>query len=91
MSARTKQQLTRSVRIINEEGAMRRTNTQSEYVVQEDGTELCPECGHLWSDYGVGHYHDCRYFILEDGMEEEFYGHDDLLRMAQLSLFRPAA
>jgi hypothetical protein len=73
------------------EQAMGRNNTQSEYVIRENGTEICAECGHLWSDYGVGHYHDCRYFVLEDGMEEEVYGQEDLLRTSQLSLFRPAA
>ena len=70
---------------------MKRNNSQSEYVLQEDGTEVCPECGHLWSDYTVGHYHDCRYFILEEGMEEEGYSQEDILRPGQLSLFRPAA
>ena len=79
------------MRIINEEPDMKQSKTQSEYVLREDGTEFCPECGHLWSDYGIGHYHDCRYFILEDGMEEEVYGQEDLLRQGQLSLFRPAA
>ena len=70
---------------------MEHNRTQSEYVVREDGTEVCPECGHLWNDYGVAHYHDCRYFVLDDGMEEEVYGEEAVFYQAQLSLFRPAA
>jgi uncharacterized Zn ribbon protein len=70
---------------------MGREKSQTEYVLQADGSEICPECGHLWNDYGAGHYHDCRYFTLGDEMEEEVFGGDDLLRRAQVSLFRPAA
>lgn len=70
---------------------MVRNRQQSEYILQDDGTELCPECGHLWSDYGAIHYHDCRYFTLEDDLEEDILDREDTLTQAQLSLFRPAA
>ena len=73
------------------EEPMGHSRSQSEYRLRADGVEICPECGHLWSDYGAGHYHDCRYFTLEDEMEEEPIGEEDLLRLAQVSLFKPAA
>ena len=63
---------------------------ESEYVLQDDGSEVCPECGHIWTENGTGHYHDCRYFTLGDTDEmddtQEQFQHD-----VQLSLFRPAA
>jgi hypothetical protein len=37
-----------------------------EYVMHLDGMERCPECGFVWNDTGEGHYHDCRYYVLED-------------------------
>ena len=70
---------------------MTRNNSKSEYLLKDDGTEVCPECGHLWSDYTVGHYHDCRYFVLEDAMDEDLIEREDDIGPAQLSLFRPAA
>jgi uncharacterized Zn ribbon protein len=37
-----------------------------EYVLHLDGMERCPECGFIWNDTGEGHFHDCRYYILQD-------------------------
>jgi hypothetical protein len=73
------------------ENTMHKFTTSSEYVLKEDGTEICPECGHISVDYGSGHYHDCRYFTLDDELEEEVMNEEDLLRASQISLFRPAA
>jgi hypothetical protein len=73
------------------EDTMHKTMMSSEFVLKEDGTEICPECGHIWVDYGSGHYHDCRYFTLEDELEEEVMNEEDALRASQISLFRPAA
>lgn len=70
---------------------MGRKSLQTEYVLQDNGREICPECGHLWSDYGAVHYHDCRYFTLEGEVEDEVYEERDELTLAQLTLFRPAA
>ena len=70
---------------------MRKLTMPSEFVLKEDGTEICPECGHIWVDYGSGHYHDCRYYTLEDELEEEVMNEEDLLRVSQILLFRPAA
>jgi uncharacterized Zn ribbon protein len=70
---------------------MGRKKQQTEYVLQDDGREVCPECGHLWSDYGAVHYHDCRYFMLEGEVDDDVRSDEDVLTLAQLSLFRPAA
>jgi hypothetical protein len=70
---------------------MRRLTHVSEYFEAEDGSEVCPECGHIWNETGPGHYHDCRYFMLEDELDEADVEEDGSLRQPQLSLFRPAA
>ena len=70
---------------------MTRNNPLSEYVIQDDGSEVCRECGHLWSDYGSGHYHDCRYFTLEDESEDDVYEQEDVVLRSRVSQFRPAA
>ncbi len=59
-------------------------------VDQIESIEQCPECGHIWSDYEQGHYHDCRYFTLADE-SEDVYEQEEELRPSQLSMFRPAA
>ena len=69
---------------------MNPTTFESEYVLLDDGSEVCAECGHIWTEDGTGHYHDCRYFSLEDG-ETFDEGDEELPQEAQLSLFRPAA
>ena len=45
--------------------------TMSLYVHAIDGGDQCPECGHLWSDIGLAHYHDCRYFFVDGDSEED--------------------
>jgi hypothetical protein len=52
-------------------------------------SDQCPECGHIWTDYKQGHYHDCRYFTLSDESDEEFRFEEEV-RPWQLSLFKPA-
>ncbi|GEM_PF-3505740 len=39
--------------------------------------DRCPECIHVWSDYGECHFHDCRYFWLDKELEAEFSPFDD--------------
>ena len=34
-------------------------------------TDHCPECLHVWDDGGPSHFHDCRYFSLDDDRDEE--------------------
>ena len=52
---------------------MEKELTMSEFVLAIDGEEQCPECGHLWTDEGVAHYHDCRYFFVDGDNEEDEY------------------
>ena len=33
--------------------------------------DRCPECLHVWDDGGPLHFHDCRYFSLDDDRDEE--------------------
>lgn len=33
--------------------------------------DRCPECMHAWTDYGECHFHDCRYFWLDQEVDEE--------------------
>ena len=57
--------------------AMSNQNMIEEYVMRLDGIEQCPECGHIWNDQYEGHYHDCRYFILEN-QEDGSSNEDDM-------------
>jgi hypothetical protein len=70
---------------------MGKNKFMSEYVLRVDGTEFCPECGHIWTEEGAGHYHDCRYFTFEDALEEEEFVGEIAFSQPQMSLFRPAA
>jgi hypothetical protein len=63
----------------------------SEYILNADGTEVCSECGHLWAEVGAGHYQECRYYTLEDALEEDESIGEIIFNEPQLSLFRPAA
>jgi uncharacterized Zn ribbon protein len=63
--------------------------SNSEYVIQTNGAEVCPECGHLWTEYSSGHYHDCRYFSLQDDQEEDIALEDE--EPLHMPIFRPAA
>ena len=69
---------------------MRRERTKAEEVEEIQERDQCPECGHIWTDYEQGHYHDCRYFTTTQEAEEDFEVEEEL-RPSQLSLFRPAA
>ncbi len=69
---------------------MKHERISSEYIAADDGTEICPECGHIWGEDGAGHYHDCRYFTLEDQLDDVEHD-EEMFRQPQLSLFRPAA
>ncbi len=69
---------------------MRRDRMKHEDVEFVDDAEQCPECGHIWTDYEQGHYHDCRYFTLTDEGDEVFDAEVDV-KSSQLSMFRPAA
>jgi hypothetical protein len=48
---------------------MKQQEVIEEYVTGFDGIEQCSECGHISSDDGERHYHDCRFF--SDENEEE--------------------
>ena len=63
----------------------------SEYVLQPDGIEICAECGHVWTEQGAGHYPECRYYTLEDALEEDDSIGEIIFSGPQMSLFRPAA
>jgi hypothetical protein len=53
--------------------------------------DQCPECSHVWTDDAECHYHDCRYFALDQEMEAEVCEFEDELRWGQLTQFKPAA
>jgi hypothetical protein len=72
------------------EGPMRNEPRETEEVDEQEEIDQCPECGHIWTDYEQGHYHDCRYFTTAQELEEE-YDQEEELRPSQLSMFRPAA
>jgi len=69
---------------------MRRERKKTGEVEEVREGNQCPECGHIWTDYEQGHYHDCRYFTTTEEAEED-YELEEELRPSQLSLFRPAA
>jgi len=69
---------------------VRKTKKAGEEPVVADDQDQCPECGHIWTDYDQGHYHDCRYFVTADESDED-YATEENVRPSQLSLFRPAA
>ena len=69
---------------------MQKKSRTNEYIVRPDGREVCPECGWILSDFGPGHYNDCRYFLFEHETEDDVDA-SYLLTQLQLSLFRPAA
>jgi len=72
---------------------MRNEPMQESETEQLEDIDQCPECGHSWTDEGPAHYHDCRYFTLEDEVNEEEEEHElqYRLREAQLGLFKSAA
>ena len=39
--------------------------------IPTDEQDQCPECGHIWTDDEQSHYHDCRYFVLNDEDDDE--------------------
>ncbi len=55
--------------------------------------EQCPECGHIWIDDEQNHYHDCRYFLLEeDDSDDEFVEpNEDASPAIKSWKYRPAA
>lgn len=59
----------------------------SEFIRRRDGSEVCSECGMRWSSEGPTHEPDCRYFFIEEELDE--FDTEDLA--LQMSLFRPAA
>jgi hypothetical protein len=63
----------------------------TEFVLTTDGQEQCPECGHLWTDEGAAHYHDCRYFFIDGDSEEDEYFFDDKVETAHLPSMKTAA
>jgi hypothetical protein len=63
----------------------------AEFVLTTDGQEQCPECGHLWTDEGAAHYHDCRYFFVDGDSEEDEYFFDDKIEITHLPTMKTAA
>ncbi|HTY09822.1 MAG TPA: hypothetical protein VMF88_02010 [Bacteroidota bacterium] len=63
----------------------------SEFVLTVDGREQCPECGHLWTDEGTAHYHDCRYFFVEGDSEEDEYFFEGSPDDAHMPVMKTAA
>ena len=51
--------------------------TNEEYIMHLDGEGQCPECGHIWNGQDESHYHDCRYFVLEN-QEGTSFNEDDM-------------
>ena len=72
---------------------MRNERITEEEVDRKIDIEQCPECGHSWEDEGPAHYHDCRYFTLDDEVTDDEEEHEMQFRMreAQLALFKTAA
>ncbi len=71
---------------------------QDEYMFQDDLEELeapdqCPECGHIWINDEQQHYHDCRYFVLNEEDEAEDFFEEDVDAGKSISSweYRPAA
>jgi hypothetical protein len=62
-----------------------------EFVLTVDGREQCPECGHLWTDEGAAHYHDCRYFFVDGDSEEDEYFFDNTGESTRLPTMKTAA
>lgn len=62
-----------------------------EYVLTIDGQEQCPECGHLWTDEGAAHYHDCRYFFLDGEGREDDSVFDNAAEASHLPTIKTAA
>jgi len=65
--------------------------TYSRVLVFGNGIDRCPECGHEWTDYGDCHYHDCRYFSLDQEMENEAEERAYKITWAELPLDLPIA
>ena len=63
----------------------------SEFVLTADGREQCPECGHLWTDEGTAHYHDCRYFFVEGDGEEGEYFFEEVSEASHMPVMKTAA
>jgi len=75
------------------EGSMRNEPMQETETEQLEDIDQCPECGHSWANDEPAHYHDCRYFTLEDETvgDEEEHEFQNRIREAQLSIFHPTA
>jgi hypothetical protein len=69
----------------------RASNGLTEYVLTIDGKEQCPECGHLWTDEGAAHYHDCRYFFLDGEGQEDDFVTEDAIEAKHLPTLKTAA
>jgi hypothetical protein len=63
----------------------------SEFVLTVDGREQCPECGHLWTDEGAAHYHDCRYFFVDGDSEEDEYFFEETPDAVPVPVMKTAA
>jgi hypothetical protein len=63
----------------------------SEFVLTVDGREQCPECGHLWTDEGAAHYHDCRYFFVDGDNEEDEYFFEETSEAGHMPVMKTAA
>lgn len=63
----------------------------SEYILTIDGQEQCPECGHLWTDEGAAHYHDCRYFTFEDDVEKDEFVFNSAVEAPHVPTMKTAA
>lgn len=49
-------------------------HNESEFIRKRDGTEVCRECKHVWSEDGISHYPDCRYYWHEEDTDDEEIG-----------------
>ena len=63
----------------------------SRILVFGNGIDRCPECRHEWNDDGVCHYHDCRYFSLDQEMDNEVDESIYRFTWAELPLSLPIA
>ena len=70
---------------------MEKETLRSEFVLAIDGEEQCPECGHLWTDDGSAHYHDCRYFFVDGENDDDGFFFEKSEEAAHFPTLKTAA
>jgi len=50
---------------------MNRKEISSQSTVSVPAIDRCPECMHPWTDFDECHFHDCRYFWVDNELDDE--------------------